>query len=106
MDLTRIKNASMDLVDLVWHLAGFAAPALFVAAGVAGLSRLIWRGEGGRNPLARQVGLNFATGLGVLMLGLAFSGRDGRMLSYGALVLAVGANQAWQLRGRQDAPLR
>ena len=35
-----------------------------------------------------------------LMLGLALTGQDGRMLSYGALVLAVAASQAWQLRKR------
>lgn len=86
----------MDLIDLIWHLAGFAAPALFVGAGVALLARLFWRG--GAAPLARQIGLNVAVGLGVLMLGLAFSGRDGRMLSYGALALAVGASQASSLR--------
>lgn len=88
----------MDFVDLIWHLAGFVAPALFVGVGVATLSRLFWRPD--RAPtLARQAALNVATGLGVLMLGLAFTGRDGRMLSYGLLVLAVAASQALQLRG-------
>lgn len=96
--MTRIKNARMDFIDLIWHLAGFVAPALFVGLGVAVLSRLLWRPA--RAPaLARQAGLNVAAGLAALLLGLALSGRDGRMLSYGALVLAVAASQAWQLRG-------
>lgn len=93
----------MDLVDLIWHLAGFMAPALFLAVGLALGARLFWRS--GTPALARQIGLNFAVGLGVLMLGLALTGRDGRMLAYGALALAVGASQAWHVRraGREGS---
>ncbi len=87
----------MDFADLIWHLAGFVAPALYVGAGVALLSTLIWRRDWGLRSLARQAALNVGSGLGVLMLGLALTGQDGRMLSYGALVLAVAASQVWQL---------
>lgn len=105
MDLTGIKNEYMDFLDLIWHLAGFMAPAVFVGVVVAVLARVFRRGAGGAGPLRRQAALNVATGLGVLMLGLALTGRDGRMLSYGALVLAVAASQAWQLRiGELRAP--
>lgn len=103
--MTRIKNKVVDLADLIWHLAGFVAPALFVGAGMALLAALIWRQGWGLKPLARQAGLNIATGLGVLMLGLALTGQDGRMLTYAALVLAVAASQAWQLRRQQETLL-
>ena len=96
----------MGFIDLVWHLLGFAAPALFVGAGVALGSRLFWRSGGGAPPLARQIGLNVAVGLGVLMLGLALTGRDGRMATYGALVLAVGASQVWHVRRAQAVSWR
>lgn len=98
--MTRIKNTPVDFADLIWHLTGFVAPALFVGAGVALLSALIWRRGWGLKSLARQAALNVASGLGALMLGLALTGQDGRMLSYGALVLAVATSQAWQLRKR------
>ena len=98
--MTRIKNTLVDFADLIWHLTGFVAPALFVGAGVALLSALIWHRGWSLTSLTRQAALNVASGLGALMLGLALTGQDGCMLSYGALVLAVAVGQAWQLRKR------
>lgn len=40
----------------------------------------------------------FAAGVGVLLMGLALLGRDGRVLSYAALVLVVATLAAWRQR--------
>jgi len=91
MDLTCIKN--MNILDLIWHLAGFIAPALFVALGVALAAGIFAEKKAFARRLGRQVGLNFAVGVAVLMIGLALTGHDGRMLTYAALVVAVATNQ-------------
>ena len=88
----------MDFVDLVWHLAGFVAPALGVAAGVTLLAQAMTRKLAPAHILGRRFLINLAVGLVVLVGGLVLSGQDGRMLTYGALVLACAAAQAWQTR--------
>ncbi|MFT4195879.1 hypothetical protein [Ottowia sp.] len=88
----------MDLMDFVWHVAGFLAPALFVAAGLAALARVVERKWAPARVLLAQAAINFVVGLAVLLVGLAFTGHDGRMLTYAALVLACAASQAWLSR--------
>lgn len=83
----------MNVFDLIWHLSGFIAPALFVASGVALVTGIF----AGKNNFARgiwrQLGINFAVGLAVLVVGLVLTGHDGRMLTYVALVVAVATSQ-------------
>lgn len=86
----------MDLWDLIWHLAGFVAPALAVAPMVVLLSCFIDRGRAFANGWRAQLAINFAVCLAVLMLGLALLGQDGRMLTYGALVLASATAACWR----------
>lgn len=81
----------MGPLDLLNHLLNFAAPALFVALvvtlaapWVVGRSALAWRVQ-----FAIQAGV----GVAVLLGGLLMTGRDGRMGSYAALVLATVACQ-------------
>ncbi len=86
----------MDLIDLFWHLAGFVAPALCVAPLVVGLAHLL---DGKKSPAPSwrvRLITNFAVCLAVLMLGLALTGQDGRMLTYGALVLASATAACWR----------
>lgn len=40
----------------------------------------------------------FLTCLGVMLLGLALLGRDGKVLTYGTLVVVVGSLAAWRHR--------
>lgn len=88
----------MGPLDLLNHLLNFAAPALFVALvvtlaapWVVGRAALAWRVQ-----FAIQAGL----GLAVLLGGLMLTGRDGRMGSYAALVLAAAACQ-WLMARRR-----
>ncbi len=88
----------MTPLSVLAHLAGFVAPAL-------GVGLLLWAGlrirRKGRSGLgsAMQLSLLCVVGIGVLLAGLVFFGRDGKMATYAALVLAQGT-LAWWLRGR------
>ena len=89
----------MGPIDLLIHFLGFFAPALAVAVGVA--LAATWLG------LDRSVGrrwwtsaaLNFIAGSAALVAGLWYFGRDGKMATYAALVLAVAAVQWLSGRG-------
>lgn len=70
------------------HLLNFLYPAAAMALIVTAASRFIKTS----NPLIKgfwmQVGANFLCGATVLLAGLLVFGNDGKMATYGALVLA------------------
>jgi len=88
----------MTLLSFLAHLAGFVAPAF-------GVGLLLWAGlrvrRKGRPGFgsAMQLCLLWNVGTGVLLAGLVYFGRDGKIATYAALVLAQGT-LAWWLRGR------
>ncbi|MDP1687621.1 hypothetical protein [Hydrogenophaga sp.] len=88
----------MTLLSFLAHLAGFVAPAL-------GVGLLLWAGlrirRKGRPGFgaAMQLSVLCVAGVLVLLAGLAFFGRDGKIATYAALVLSQGT-VAWWLRGR------
>ena len=89
----------MGPTDQFFHLAGFLAPALFLAVVLPGLSRLLLRKS---SPLIRfwpQVAVVFAASAAVLLAGLWWFGRDGKMATYGALVVAAATVQWLLVRG-------
>ncbi len=89
----------MPLTDLLLHLLNFIAPAAFVSVGTVALSRLAYQR---RLPLLRfwpQLALNFAVCLSVLLAGLWFFGRDGKMATYAALVVLSASCQWVMVRG-------
>ena len=91
----------MAPVDFLWHLTGFLAPAAAVALLVALSAPLLLRGRSGSVSFGSVFALNFLAGAGALLLGLWWFGRDGKMLSYAALVLACAttqwvASRAWK----------
>ena len=89
----------MDFLDLLIHLLNFAAPALGLALLLVPVSRYLVRTE----PLVpawwAQLAINFVAGLLALLAGLWLFGRDGKMASYAALVLASAVCQWVLLRG-------
>ena len=87
----------MGPIDFVLHAAGFAAPALALALGVALAARWFRLDRSGRAWWAATA-INFVAGVAVLGAGLWYFGRDGKMATYAALVLAVASAQ-W-LAGR------
>ncbi|MCD2513026.1 hypothetical protein [Comamonas endophytica] len=80
------------------HLLNFAAPALVLALGLAAAGRLVSPGAGHLTGWWVQVAINFAVGCGVLLAGLVWFERDGKLATYAALVLACAACQ-WVLAG-------
>ncbi len=88
----------MTFFSAIFHLLGLLAPALGV--GVLLWLGLLWRRDrrkSGGKP-GRQLGWLVLLGVAVLLAGLAFLGRDGKMATYAALVLAQGS-LAWRFRG-------
>ena len=89
----------MGPLDFLDHLFNFLAPALWVALGVATFARfalakspsvLSWRG---------QLAINFVVCAAALAAGLWVFGRDGKMATYAALVLACASSQWLLSRG-------
>jgi hypothetical protein len=78
----------VGFLDFLHHLLNFVAPAAFVALCLGLFGRFAPRPPAG-SPRAWVVMLIvFAVGVGVLGAGLVVTGRDGAMLTYGALVIA------------------
>lgn len=89
----------MTFFGFVGHLAGLMAPAVAVALMLwmalrlrRGL-RVSGRGAG------FELGLLTLAGVLVLLAGLAYFGRDGKVATYALLVFVQGT-LAWRLRGR------
>ncbi|VUZ23558.1 Uncharacterised protein [uncultured Comamonas sp.] len=91
---------SMDASAFFWHLLNFLAPAAFLAVAL-GLGAWVLRIPR-RLPLWTGIGLNFVLGSIVLGAGLALTGSDGKLTTYGALVLVMGSFQ-WLLRRNTGA---
>lgn len=91
-------GAFMGIWAFILHLANFVWPALTLAGLLA--CALLLR-QGGRNGqpwwtrLGRAWGWLALAGVAVLLAGLIGFGRDGKMLTYAALVLVQGSMAAW-----------
>jgi len=81
----------MDLLGLMFHLLGFFAPAFFLALVMPLAARVVFGRRGGW--VAESLVVLVAC-VGVLVAGLWFFGRDGKMATYALLVLA-GASVQW-----------
>ncbi|MBS0509215.1 MAG: hypothetical protein JSR53_17725 [Proteobacteria bacterium] len=81
------------------HLLNFAAPALALALLLVLASHLFMRKMAITHGWLVPVAINFVVGCTVLAGGLAWLGRDGKMLTYAALVLACASSQWLLLRG-------
>jgi hypothetical protein len=92
----------MDPLGIALHLLNFALPALLVAGllapAVVGLRGPARGGRAWRRFWGAWLALALC-GLTVLVAGLVLFGRDGKMATYGALVLVTGS-MAWWLHGR------
>ncbi len=78
----------MDPLDAVWHLLNFVAPAIGVALLAASLAKLAWRRELAPVSWRRLVLWSALAGCVGLIAGLVLFGRDGKMATYAALVVA------------------
>ena len=90
----------MGILGLLLHLVNFAWPAFALATLLAPVV-VGWRGLA-RSRLWRVGMLLGLAGLAVLVLGLVWSGRDGRIATYAALVLVDGSLACWLWRSGRD----
>jgi len=72
--------------DVFWHLVNFGLPALVLSMGITLWGSIQFRRQSQIKWLWRWL-LNAICGLAVLVGGLAMTGNDGKMATYGALVL-------------------
>lgn len=79
----------MDFLDASFHLLNFAAPAVVVALLLALAGRLLWRRRGVLATWALLAGVGLATRVFTLW----WTGQDGSMVGYAALVLALAVAQ-------------
>lgn len=85
----------MGPLDAAWHLLNFFAPALGVGLLGAATTKLVWRGEL-RNVSMRKLAVwSSSAGALALIAGLVIFGRDGRMATYGLLMLASAMALWW-----------
>lgn len=89
----------MTFLALIGHLLNFIAPAIGGALLLWGMPRLWPKVRAGRWTARQELLALCALGVAVLLAGLVVFGRDGRMLTYAALVLAQGS-LVWWVRAR------
>ena len=85
----------MDPIDAFWHVMNFFAPAVVVGLLAPMLVKLLWWRSLTGVSWARLS--RWATAGSALMLiaGLVFFGRDGKMATYGAMVLGCALSLWW-----------
>lgn len=92
----------MGTLDLALHTFNFVAPAMWTALLLVFAGRLLFRQALSRKPWWRQWAVISCAGLGALLISLWLTGHDGRMVGYGAMVLACSA-ALWVLARRTGA---
>ncbi len=83
----------MGLLDLIDHLLNFVAPAIFVAAALALLGRIYMKKVPSALAIHVQLAINMGAGVLALVAGLWVFGRDGKMATYIAMVVAIALAQ-------------
>jgi hypothetical protein len=85
----------MSLIDALWHLIGLFLPALLTGGLAAGAAKLWWRAELRSTGWLRLALWSSAAGALASLGGLVAFGRDGRMASYGLMILACAVALWW-----------
>jgi FtsH-binding integral membrane protein len=88
----------MGFLDAILHLAGFLAPAMAVGLLVPLGARIFQQNRPLAQRYVAQAAINFIVCAAVLAAGLWFFGRDGKMSTYMAMVLASATAQ-WVVMG-------
>ena len=85
----------MGPIDALWHVLNFFGPAIGVGLIASGLCKLLWRRSLRAVTFRRLALWAVAAGAVALVAGLALFGRDGRMATYGLLVMACATALWW-----------
>ena len=88
----------MPAITSLWFLLNFCAPAAFLG-GLLVLSRWVFaRKAPALLPWYGQLALHFLLGCAALFVALVWQGRDGSLVGYALLVLALATSQ-WLVLG-------
>jgi hypothetical protein len=90
----------MNFLDLFWHICDFAAPAILLGVISATAAKWLWRGPLRTVPWIHLGCSAAAASLLACIAGLVITGRDGKMVTYAAMVLACAISLWWRMRGR------
>ena len=85
----------MGPLDLLWHLLNFFAPAVGMALIAPSLAKLLWWRDLAGVSWLRLSGAVAVVCAAVLVAGLVVFGRDGKMATYSAMVLACALTLGW-----------
>jgi hypothetical protein len=88
----------MGVIDALWHVIGLLLPAGCVAMALAFSSRFFKQNRPLAGTLIARSAILFIVCAAVLLTGVFITGRDGKMMTYLAMVLAGGTAQ-WLLSG-------
>jgi hypothetical protein len=89
------KVGDVGVMDVVWHGLNFFAPAAAVGLLTAsGVKLLWWRSLRGVGWLGLSLAASIACAAG-LVAGLLIFGRDGKMATYGLMLLLCTLSVAW-----------
>ena len=83
----------MGPIDFSIHLLSFFAPSFAVAVLVSLASRVLLPRNNQPKRWWLPVSLNFLAGAAALVGGLVLFGRDGKMLTYAAMLVAIASAQ-------------
>jgi hypothetical protein len=86
----------MGPLDALNHLFNLFLPALGLGTLAAAAAKLVWRRELAAVPWRRLALPACASSAAVVLGGLVFFGRDGKMGMYGAMVLACAITLWWR----------
>jgi hypothetical protein len=85
----------MGPLDALNHLANLLLPGCALGAIAAALAKLLWRHELAGVAWRRLAAWGAAAAVAASIAGLVATGRDGRMVTYAAMVLACAAALGW-----------
>lgn len=86
------------MLDALWHVVGFLLPAAFVSVCLAASSRFFKQNRPIAGKFIARSAILFIVSLVVLIAGLLMTGRDGKMFTYLAMLIAAATAQ-WLLSG-------
>lgn len=86
----------MEPLAFLNHLVNFFVPAVALGAMAAALAKLAWRADLASQAWWRMATLAAAANAVVTVAGLVWFGRDGRVATYAAMVLATAITLWWR----------
>jgi hypothetical protein len=79
----------MGFFDALWHVLGLIAPAFFIAVCLPLVECIIKKKMLTAGVFIKKFAILFVANTAVLCVGFILTGRDGKMLTYAAMLLAT-----------------